>query len=85
MSLELVGTLLLASFLAFGLAWFSSVGGVGGGVLMLFVFTALFGIQVAVPMLTLTQLASSKQLLGPVLVTSQRITSIDKVGSSKAT
>jgi uncharacterized membrane protein YfcA len=56
---ELLVTLLLASIIAFGLAWLSSVGGMGGGVLMMFVFTALFGLQVAVPMLTLTQLASN--------------------------
>jgi uncharacterized membrane protein YfcA len=31
----------------------------GGGVLMMVVFTGLFGLQVAVPMLTLTQLASN--------------------------
>jgi uncharacterized membrane protein YfcA len=59
MSPELLVMLLLASILAFGLAWLSSVGGMGGGVLMMFVFTALFGLQVAVPMLTLTQLASN--------------------------
>jgi uncharacterized protein len=59
MSPELLVTLLLASILAFGLAWLSSVGGMGGGVLMLFVFTALFGLEVAVPTLALTQLASN--------------------------
>jgi uncharacterized protein len=59
MSPELLLTLLLASILAFGLAWLSSVGGMGGGVLMMAVFTALFGLQVAVPVLTLTQLASN--------------------------
>jgi uncharacterized protein len=56
---ELLVTLLLASILAFGLAWLSSVGGIGGGVLMMLVFTAMFGLQVAVPMVTLTQLASN--------------------------
>ncbi|MFC5830595.1 sulfite exporter TauE/SafE family protein [Nonomuraea insulae] len=59
MSADLIATLLVASILAFALAWLSSVGGVGGGVLMLLVFTALFGLQVAVPTLTLTQLASN--------------------------
>lgn len=55
----LIPTLLTASVLAFALAWLSSVGGVGGGVLMLVAFTALFGLQVALPTLTLTQLASN--------------------------
>ncbi|TDQ01460.1 sulfite exporter TauE/SafE family protein [Labedaea rhizosphaerae] len=59
MSPELLVTLLLASILAFGLAWLSSVGGMGGTVVMMVVFTALFGLQVAVPLLTLTQLASN--------------------------
>ncbi|MBB5082266.1 sulfite exporter TauE/SafE family protein [Nonomuraea endophytica] len=59
MSAELLATLLTASVLAFALAWLSSVGGVGGGVLMLLVFTALFGLQVAVPVLTLAQLAGN--------------------------
>jgi uncharacterized membrane protein YfcA len=59
MSTELLVTLLLASVLAFALAWLSSVGGMGGGVLMMAVLTALFGLQVAVPVLTLTQLASN--------------------------
>jgi uncharacterized protein len=35
------------------------VAGFGGGVLLLPVFTALFGLRVAVPMLTLTQLTSN--------------------------
>jgi uncharacterized membrane protein YfcA len=59
MSADLIATLLTASVLAFALAWLSSVGGMGGGVLMLLVFTALFGLQVAVPTLTLTQLVSN--------------------------
>ncbi|MFI7688079.1 sulfite exporter TauE/SafE family protein [Nonomuraea sp. NPDC049655] len=54
-----IPTLLTASALAFALAWLSSVGGMGGGVLMLLAFTALFGPQVAVPTLTLTQLVSN--------------------------
>lgn len=58
-SADRIATLVVASVLAFGLAWLSSVGGVGGGVLMLLVFTALFGLQVAVPTLTLAQLASN--------------------------
>jgi uncharacterized protein len=37
----------------------SAVAGFGGGVLLLPVFTALFGLRVAVPMLTLTQLSSN--------------------------
>ncbi|MFI6499736.1 sulfite exporter TauE/SafE family protein [Nonomuraea typhae] len=59
MAADLVMTLLTASVVAFALAWLSSVGGMGGGVLMLVVFTALFGLQVAVPTLTLAQLASN--------------------------
>jgi uncharacterized membrane protein YfcA len=56
---ELLPTLLLASVAAFGLAALSAVAGFGGGVLLLPVFTALFGLRVAVPMLTLTQLSSN--------------------------
>ncbi|MEV4370124.1 sulfite exporter TauE/SafE family protein [Nonomuraea sp. NPDC049637] len=58
-SAGLVPALLTASVLAFALAWLSSVGGVGGGVLMLIALTALFGLQVALPTLALTQLASN--------------------------
>ncbi|MEV4655162.1 sulfite exporter TauE/SafE family protein [Micromonospora sp. NPDC049301] len=54
-----VGTLLLASAAAFLLALLSAVAGFGGGVLLLPVFTALFGLRVAVPMLTLTQVSSN--------------------------
>ncbi|MGW4207280.1 sulfite exporter TauE/SafE family protein [Lentzea sp. NPDC004789] len=50
---------LLASVAAFGLAVLSAVAGFGGGVLLLPVFTALFGLRAAVPMLTLTQLSSN--------------------------
>jgi uncharacterized membrane protein YfcA len=50
---------LLASAAAFGLAVLSAVAGFGGGVLLLPVFTALFGLRAAVPMLTLTQLSSN--------------------------
>jgi uncharacterized membrane protein YfcA len=54
-----VFTLALASVAAFGLALLSAVAGFGGGVLLLPVFTALFGLRVAVPMLTLTQVSSN--------------------------
>jgi uncharacterized membrane protein YfcA len=56
---DVAPTLLLASAAAFLLAVLSAVAGFGGGVLLLPVFTALFGLRVAVPMLTLTQLASN--------------------------
>ncbi|MBB5840526.1 putative membrane protein YfcA [Kribbella italica] len=52
-------TLLAASAAAFTLALLSAVAGFGGGVLLLPVFTALFGLRVAVPMLTITQLSSN--------------------------
>jgi uncharacterized membrane protein YfcA len=52
-------TLLVASVAAFVLALLSAVAGFGGGVLLLPVFTALFGLRAAVPMLTLTQLSSN--------------------------
>jgi uncharacterized protein len=51
--------LLAASAATFALAVLSAVAGFGGGVLLLPVFTALFGLQAAVPMLTLTQLSSN--------------------------
>ncbi|WP_406044661.1 sulfite exporter TauE/SafE family protein [Micromonospora sp. NBC_00898] len=54
-----MGTLLAASAAAFLLALLSAVTGFGGGVLLLPVFTALFGLRVAVPVLTLTQLSSN--------------------------
>jgi uncharacterized membrane protein YfcA len=54
-----VRTLALASAAAFALALLSAVAGFGGGVLLLPVFTALFGLRVAVPMLTLTQVSSN--------------------------
>jgi uncharacterized protein len=44
---------------AFGLAVLSAVAGFGGGVLLLPVFTGLFGLRVAVPVLTLAQLSSN--------------------------
>jgi hypothetical protein len=56
-------TLLVASVAAFGLALLSAVADFGG-------FTALFGLRVAVPMLTLPQLSSNgarvKRLRGVV-------------------
>ncbi|GHJ42978.1 hypothetical protein Cs7R123_03200 [Catellatospora sp. TT07R-123] len=52
-------TLCAACLAAYGLALLSSVAGFGGGVLLLPVFTALFGLRAAVPMLTLTQLSSN--------------------------
>lgn len=48
-----------SSAAAFGLAVLSAVAGFGGGVLLLPVFTALLGLRVAVPVLTVTQLASN--------------------------
>ncbi|MFL6071233.1 MAG: sulfite exporter TauE/SafE family protein [Actinomycetes bacterium] len=52
--------LLLAAVAAFAFAVLSAVAGFGGGgVLLLPVFTALFGLRAAVPILTLTQLASN--------------------------
>jgi uncharacterized membrane protein YfcA len=54
-----VPTLLWASGAAFALALLSAVAGFGGGVLLLPVFTALFGLRAAVPILTLTQLSSN--------------------------
>ena len=56
---DLVFTVLAASAAAFALALLSAVAGFGGGVLLLPVFTVLFGLRVAVPMLTLTQLSSN--------------------------
>jgi len=51
--------LLFAALAAFALAMLSAVAGFGGGVLLLPVFTALFGLRAAVPMLTVTQLSSN--------------------------
>jgi uncharacterized protein len=53
------GSVAVAALATFGLAWLSAVAGFGGGVLLLPVFTALFGLRTAVPTLTLTQLASN--------------------------
>lgn len=52
-------TLLLAAFAAFVLAAVSAVAGFGGGLILLPVFTALFGIRVAIPVLTLAQFVSN--------------------------
>jgi uncharacterized membrane protein YfcA len=51
--------LALAIVAAFGLAVVSAVAGFGGGALLLPVFTGLFGLRVAVPVLTLTQIVSN--------------------------
>ena len=59
MPTHLLATLLPAVLAAFGLAAVSAVAGFGGGVLLLPVFIAAFGLRVAVPMLTLTQLVSN--------------------------
>jgi uncharacterized membrane protein YfcA len=59
MSAHQVALAAAASGAAFLLAMLSAVAGFGGGVLLLPVFTALFGLRVAVPMLTLTQLSSN--------------------------
>src|SRR5690242_12468961 len=44
---------------AFAAAFLSAVAGFGGGVLSLSAFAALFGVPVAVPVLTIVQLASN--------------------------
>lgn len=49
----------VATVAAFLLALLSAVAGFGGAALLLPVFTGLFGLRVAVPVLTLTQLASN--------------------------
>ncbi|MFI5924470.1 sulfite exporter TauE/SafE family protein [Micromonospora sp. NPDC051543] len=59
MNAGLLMDLAVASAAAFALAWLSAVAGFGGGVLLLPVFTALFGLRTAVPVLTVTQLASN--------------------------
>ncbi|WP_329072658.1 sulfite exporter TauE/SafE family protein [Amycolatopsis sp. NBC_01480] len=51
--------MLLASAAAFALALLSAVAGFSSGALLLPVFTILFGLRAAVPMLTLTQIASN--------------------------
>jgi uncharacterized membrane protein YfcA len=52
-------TLAVALAASFALAVVSAVAGFGGGVVLLPVFTALLGLRVAVPVLTLTQLVSN--------------------------
>jgi uncharacterized membrane protein YfcA len=52
-------TLAVAMVAAFVLAVVSAVAGFGGGVVLLPVFAAMFGLRVAVPVLTLTQLVSN--------------------------
>lgn len=52
-------TLVVAMVAAFVLAVVSAVAGFGGGVVLLPVFVGLFGLRVAVPVLTLTQLVSN--------------------------
>ncbi len=59
MPVDLPPALLVASLAAFVLAVLSAIAGFGGGVLLLPIFTALFGLRVAVPILTLTQLSSN--------------------------
>jgi len=51
--------LTISTVAAFVLALLSAVAGFGGGALLLPVFTAIFGLRVAVPVLTLTQIASN--------------------------
>ncbi|GAA2657934.1 sulfite exporter TauE/SafE family protein [Streptomyces vastus] len=55
----MVLTLLVASAAAFALALVSAVAGFGGGVLLLPVFTALFGLRVAILVLILGQIATN--------------------------
>ncbi|WP_406833072.1 sulfite exporter TauE/SafE family protein [Pedococcus sp. KACC 23699] len=52
-------TLVVAAVAAFALAVLSAVAGFGGGVLLLPVFAGLFGLRVAVPVLTIAQLVSN--------------------------
>jgi uncharacterized membrane protein YfcA len=52
-------TVAVAMVASFVLALVSAVAGFGGGVALLPVFVALFGLRVAVPVLTLTQLVSN--------------------------
>jgi len=56
---DLLAVLAISAAAAFVLALVSAVAGFGGGALLLPVFTGLFGLRVAVPVLTLTQLASN--------------------------
>ncbi|GIF46033.1 hypothetical protein DFJ67_5464 [Asanoa ferruginea] len=54
-----MAALAISTVAAFLLALLSAVAGFGGGALLLPVFTAIFGLRVAVPVLTLTQIASN--------------------------
>ena len=56
---NLPAVLAISMVAAFVLAALSAVAGFGGGALLLPVFTGLFGLRVAVPVLTLTQIASN--------------------------
>jgi len=56
---NLLPALAVSTVAAFVLALVSAVAGFGGGALLLPVFTGLFGLRVAVPVLTLTQIASN--------------------------
>lgn len=59
LAVPLVVALPVAAVAAFALAVLSAVAGFGGGVLLLPVLVAVFGLRVAVPVLTLTQLVSN--------------------------
>lgn len=56
---NLWAALAISTVAAFALALVSAVAGFGGGALLLPVFTGLFGLRIAVPVLTLTQIASN--------------------------
>jgi uncharacterized membrane protein YfcA len=56
---DLLVPLAIATLAAFVLALLSAVAGFGGGALLLPVFTGVFGLRVAVAILTLTQIASN--------------------------
>ena len=58
------GAVVVAVVVAFVVAVVAAVAGFGGAVAALPVFTALFGVQVAVPLLTLTQLVSNASRAG---------------------
>lgn len=59
MTPDTITAAVVAMVAAFALATLSAVAGFGGGALLLPVFTSLFGLRAAVPMLTLTQLVSN--------------------------
>lgn len=58
------GAVVVAVVVAFAVAVVAAVAGFGGAVAALPVFTALFGVEVAVPLLTLTQLVSNASRVG---------------------